>query len=209
MKQIHSLFICLSVFASPILAETNIMPYEEFLAANDLSFTASEVLDGYRRNGCEETKDVRGYRPNVDYDPVFMIGEDSYRKVYLSDEGVSAELIQSKDMMCGHLYMEYCGSGGCSSHIVFDGLVYDIQGELFLLVPEPSYEGSNKGTTLSAVIAWWGPSSYCQTQEDEQTDPANSANPNSCLLTAQYNSVTGRLMFQHDHSPWPNQLRLR
>ncbi|MFT5321631.1 MAG: hypothetical protein ACI934_001787 [Pseudohongiellaceae bacterium] len=116
-------------------------------------------------------------------------------------------MIQSRDMMCGHLHMEYCGSGGCRSHIVFDGLVYDIRGQLFLLVPEPSYEGASTGSTLSAVIAWWGSASSCHTQADEETDPAHRVNPNSCLLTAQYNRVAERLMFQNDHSPWPEQLR--
>lgn len=207
MKYIDPLFICLIALATPTLAETVPVTFEEFLVENDISFTASEVLDDYRRNGCEDNAGVRGYRPNVDYDPVFKIGESSYRKVYLTEEGVAAELIQSGDMMCGHLNMEYCGSGGCSSHIVFDGLVYDIRGQLFLLVPESSYEAPNMRSTLSAVIAWWGPSSYCHTQGDQQTDPANFTNPNSCLLTAQYNSVTGRLMFQHEYSPWPVQLR--
>jgi hypothetical protein len=41
----------------------------------------------------------------------------------------------------------------------------------------------------------------------EETDPAYRINPNSCLLTAQYNRVAERLMFQHDHRPWPEQLR--
>ena len=156
MKHIYALFICLMALASPTLAETDPVPFEEFLAENDISFSASAVLEDYRSNGCEENEGVRDYRPNIDYDPVFMMGENSYRKVQLTEEGVEAELIQSRDMMCGHLHMEYCGSGGCSSHIVFDGLVYDIRGQLFLLVPEPSYEEASTGSTLSAVIAWWG-----------------------------------------------------
>ena len=82
--------------------------------------------------------------------------ENSYRKVQLTGEGVEAELIQSRDMMCGHLHMEYCGSGGCRSHIVFDGLVYDMTGQLFLLVPEPSYEGASTGATLSDVNLFMG-----------------------------------------------------
>ena len=203
MKYIHALFICLMALASPTLAETNPVPFEEFLAENDISFSASAVLEDYRSNGCEENEGVRDYRPNIDYDPVFMMGENSYRKVQLTEEGVEAELIQSRDMMCGHLHMEYCGSGGCSSHIVFDGLVYDIRGQLFLLVPEPSYEEASTGSTLSAVIAWWGAGSSCHTQADEETDPAHRRNPNSCLLTAQYNRVTESLMFQYDHRPWP------
>ena len=105
--------------------------------------------------------------------------------------------------MCGHLHMEYCGSGGCRSHIVFDDLVYDIRGQLFLLVPEPSYEGASTGSTLSAVIAWWGSASSCHSQADEETDPAHLVSPNNCLLTAQYNRIADRLMFQNDHRPWP------
>ena len=136
-----------------------------------------------------------------------MMGENSYRKVQLTEEGVEAELIQSRDMMCGHFHMDFCGSGGCSSHIVFDGLVDDIRGQLFLLVPEPSYEGASTGSTLSAVIAWWGAGSSCHTQVDEATDPAYRANPNNCLLTAQYNRIADRLMFQNDHRPWPEQLQ--
>ena len=132
---------------------------------------------------------------------------DSYRKVQLTEEGAEAELIQSRDLMCRHLNMEYCGSAGCRSHIVFDGLVYDIRGQLFLLVLEQSYEGASTGSTLSAVIAWWGSASSCQTQADEETDPADLVSPNNCLLTAQYNRVAERLMFQHDHKPWPEQLR--
>ena len=85
-----------------------------------------------------------------------MMRENSYRKVQLTGEGVEAELIQSRDMMCGHLHMEYCGSGGCRSHIVFDGLVYDMTGQLFLLVPEPSYEGASTGATLSDVNLFMG-----------------------------------------------------
>ena len=49
MKHIHALFICLMALASPTLAETDPVPYEEFLAENDISFTASEVLEGYRK----------------------------------------------------------------------------------------------------------------------------------------------------------------
>ena len=207
MKHTHALIICLMALASPTLAEADPVPYEEFLAENDISFTASEVLDEYRSFGCEESNDVRDYRPNIDYDPVFMMGENSYRKVQLTEEGVEAELIQSRDMMCGHLNMEYCGSGGCRSHIVFEGLVYDIRGQLFLLVPEPSYEGGSTASTLSAVIAWWGSASSCHTQADEETDPAYRVNPNNCLLTAQYNRVAERLMFQNDHRPWAEQLR--
>ena len=56
--------------ASPTLAETDPVPYEEFLAENDISFTASEVLDEYRIVGCEESNDVRGYIPHTDFDPV-------------------------------------------------------------------------------------------------------------------------------------------
>ncbi|MDB4122479.1 hypothetical protein N8315_09955 [Octadecabacter sp.] len=179
MKHIHALFICLMAFASPSVAETDPVPYEEFLAENDISFTASEVLEDYRSFGCEENEGVRDYRPNIDYDPVFMMRENSYRKVQLTGEGVKAELIQTRDMMCGHLHMEYCGSGGCRSHIVFDGLVYDIRGQLFLLVPEPSYEGASTASTLLAVIAWWGSVSACLTQADEETDPAYRVNYNS------------------------------
>ena len=193
--------------ASSTLAETDPVPHEEFLAENDISFTASEVLESYRINGCGENEGVRDYRPIIDYDPVFMMGENSYRKVQLTGEGVEAELIQSRDMMCGHLHMEYCSSGGCSSHIVFDGLVYNMTGQLFLLVPEPSYERASTASTLSAAIAWWGSVSACHTQADEETDPAYRVNYNSCLLTAQYNRVAERLMFQNDHSPWPEQLR--
>ena len=163
MKHIHALFICLMALASPTLAETDPVPYETFLAENDISFTASEVLESYRINGCEENEGVRDYRPNIDYDPVFMMGENSYRKVQLTEEGVEAELIHTRHMMCGHLYLDFCGSGGCSSHIVFDGLVYNMTGQLFLLVPEPSYEGASTGSTLSAVIAWWGAGSSCNT----------------------------------------------
>jgi hypothetical protein len=207
MKHIHALFICLMALASPTLAETDPVSYEEFLAANDISFTASEVLDEYRSFGCEESNDVRGYIPHTDFDPVFMMGENSYRKVQLTEEGVEAELIQSRHMMCGHLYVDYCGSGGCSSHIVFDGLVYNMRGQLFLLVPEPSYEGASTASTLSAVIAWWGSASSCHTQADEETDPAHLVSPNNCLLTAQYNRFAERLMFQNDHRPWPEKLR--
>jgi hypothetical protein len=132
---------------------------------------------------------------------------DSYRKVQLTEEGVEAELIQSRDLMCGHLNMEYCRSGGCRSHIVFVGLVYDIRGQLSLLVPEQSYEGASTGSTLSAVIAWWDSASSCQTQADEETDPAHGVNYNNCLLTAEYNRIAERLMFQNDHRPWPEQLR--
>jgi hypothetical protein len=135
MKHIHALFICLIAFASPALADLDLVPYEAFLAENDISFTASEVLESYRSNGCEENEGFRDYRPNIDYDPVFMMRENSYRKVQLTGEGVEAELIQFRDRMCGHLHMEYCGSGGCRSHIVFEGLVYDMTGQLFLLVP--------------------------------------------------------------------------
>jgi nitric oxide reductase large subunit len=46
MKYIHALFICLMALASPTLAETDPVPYEEFLAENDISFTASEVVNG-------------------------------------------------------------------------------------------------------------------------------------------------------------------
>ncbi|MDB0062095.1 hypothetical protein N8388_04745 [Octadecabacter sp.] len=45
MKHIHALFICLMALASPTLAEPDPVPYEEFLVENDISFTASEVLD--------------------------------------------------------------------------------------------------------------------------------------------------------------------
>ena len=76
MKHIHALLICLMALASPTLAETDPVPYEAFLAENDISFTASEVLEGYRINGCEENEGVRDYRPNIDYDPVFMMGEN-------------------------------------------------------------------------------------------------------------------------------------
>ena len=79
MILINSLFTCLIVLAAPALAETDHMPIEEFLAESDISLTASEVLDDYRRNGCEDNAGGRGYRPNVDYDPVFQIGESSYR----------------------------------------------------------------------------------------------------------------------------------
>ena len=143
MKHIHALFICRMALASPTLAETDPVPYEEFLADNDISLTAFEVLESYRMDGCEEHEGVRDYRPNIDYDPVFMIGQNSYRKVQLTEEGVEAELIQSRHMMCGHLHMEYCGSGGCSSHIVFDGLVYNIRGQLFLLVSDVSTRGTD------------------------------------------------------------------
>jgi hypothetical protein len=207
MKHIHTLFICLVALASPTLAETDPVPYEAFLAENDISFTASEVLDEYRSFECEESDDVRGYIPHTDFDPVFMMGQNSYRKVQLTEEGVEAELIHTRHMMCGHLYLDFCGSGGCSSHIVFDGLVYNMTGQLFLLVPEPSYEGASTASTLSAVIAWWGPAAFCQTQADEETDPAHRVNYNNCLLTAQYNRVSERLMFQNDHRPWPEQLR--
>ena len=50
---------------------------------------------------------------------------------------------------------------------------------------------------LSAVIAWWGSASSCHTQADEETDPAYRVNYNSCLLTAQYNRVAERLIFQN------------
>ena len=147
MKHIHALLICLMALASPALADPDPVPYEEFLAKNDISFTASEVLEDYRSFGCEESNDVRGYIPNTDFDPVFMMGENSYRKVQLTEEGVEADLIQTRHMMCGHLNLDTCGSGGCSSHIVFDGLVYNMTGQLFLLVPEPSYEGASTAST--------------------------------------------------------------
>lgn len=60
MKHIHALFICLMALASPTLAETDPVPYEEFLAEDDISLTASEVLESYRINGCEETEGVSG-----------------------------------------------------------------------------------------------------------------------------------------------------
>ena len=41
----------------------------------------------------------------------------------------------------------------------------------------------------------------------EEADPAHLVRPNSCLLTTQYNRIAERLMFQHDHRPWPEQLR--
>ena len=63
MNHIYALFFCLMASASPTLAETDPVPYEDFLAENDISFTASEVLDEYRSNGCEENEGVRDYRP--------------------------------------------------------------------------------------------------------------------------------------------------
>ena len=73
MKHIYALFICLMALASPTLAETDPVSYEEFLAANDISFTASEILDEYRSFGCEENNDARGYIPHTDFDPVFKM----------------------------------------------------------------------------------------------------------------------------------------
>ncbi len=66
MKHIHALFICLIAFASPSLAETDPVSYEEFLAENDISFTASEILEEYRSFRCEENDELRGYIPNTD-----------------------------------------------------------------------------------------------------------------------------------------------
>ena len=121
---------------------------------------------------------------NTDYDPVFMMGEGSYRKVQLTNDAVEAELIQVSNMMCGHLHLTSCGSGGCFSEIIFDGLVYNIRGRPFLLLPEPSYESLGDNNKMTAIIAWWGYGGSCHTQEDEETDPLHTLKPSSCLLTA-------------------------
>ncbi len=204
MKQTHALLACLISSASPTLADKYPMSYGELLAREDISFTASEVLEDYRI-WCEESEDLRGYRPNTDYDPVFMMGEGSYRKVQLTNDGVEAELIQQGYMMCGDLHLTVCGSGGCFSEIIFDGLVYNIRGRPFLLFPEPSYEGLGDNNKMTAIIAWWGHGGSCHTQEDEETDPLHTLKPSSCLLTAQYDSRSGRLVFQHDYRLWPER----
>ena len=61
MKNTHALVICLIAFASPSLAETDPVSYEEFLAENDISFTSSEILEEYRSFRCEENDELRGY----------------------------------------------------------------------------------------------------------------------------------------------------
>lgn len=60
-----------------------------------------EVLEDYRINGCEEHEVVRGYRPNIDYNPIFIMAADSYRMVELIESGVVAEFVQSSGMQCG------------------------------------------------------------------------------------------------------------
>ena len=192
--------------ASTVQAETYPLLYEEFLNQTEVSPKASEVLESYRTNGCEQNQGVRGYRPNIDYEPVFMVAEDTYRRVELTKDGVVAELIQTKGMQCGHLYLDTCGSSGCWSEIVFNGLVYPIKGKPFLLMPEPIYENRSE-RSIPPLIAWWGYGGACHTQEDEETDPIHTNSPTNCLLTAHYDSKLQRLVFQHDYSLWPEPLR--
>ncbi|WP_368343674.1 hypothetical protein [Pelagovum sp. HNIBRBA483] len=188
-----------------VMADEFQVPYNDFLAQTEISVAALAVLEDYRIKGCEQNDGVRGYRPNIDYVPEFMLVQDSYRRVELTTDGVSAEFIQSSGMKCGHLYLEYCGSGGCQSQIVVDDKVYPISGQPFLLVPEPSYESASENP-LSAIIAWWGYGGSCRTQEVEETDPIQITNSASCLLTAQYDHQLNRLVFQHDYNQWPTGL---
>lgn len=202
MKTLVAVLFVTSTVSSVTVAEQNPIKLDEFLAQVDVSAKALEVLEDYRINGCEENVGVRGYRPNIDYEPVFRLVDDSYRRIELARSGAFAELIQTSKMQCGHLYLEYCGSGGCQSQIVFDDKVYKITGEPFLLVPEPAYESAS-ANPLPAIIAWWGYGGSCHTQKDEETDPIRTIEPSSCLMTAQYDRQLNRIVFQHVFSPWP------
>ena len=198
-----TLFWIGSVFCSVVGASAQVEQHV-FQSADTylpVSPAAYRILEGYRINSCEQADEIRGYKPGVDFEAVFSIDDTAYRRVRLTNTGVEAELILTSGMSCGGLGLEFCGSGGCKSHIIFSGQDYQIKGgDPFLLIPELSYESFSE-ERLTGIIAWWGDGSHCSSQQDEQTDPIKN---NDCLLSAQYDRVSKRLVFQYDRDTYPD-----
>lgn len=163
--------------------------------AQDMSSKAREVLEYYRTSCEQPIYDLQNETDEAHF-PTFAYGEQAYRQVFLNVEGIAAELLYTGDMTCDGRSLGYCGSGGCSGHIIFKDYDYAIMGSRpFLLHPEAGADDD-----VPAFIAWGAGRGPCKSQKQQATEKLLG-----CLMVAYYDDYIDRLVFPLGYLGLPDE----
>ena len=142
--------------------------------ASTLTPTGQKVINYYKK-GCQGSFDV---------------GDRGITHIHSDKLDIQVTVISTANMTCNGRSMGYCGSSGCSAHMVTEGRVYDTNGGVPFLVSIDPF-----------VIGWWTSGYRCDVKGDRTI-----ANATSCMLVAVWDEHAKRLRYPHggNQDSWLN-----
>lgn len=150
-------------------------------SAESFTGTALRIVDTYKTE-CTSATNIAGNDIPQDETPIFDLGEGGFYTLNLGADTPQAEVISTARMTCNDYSMGYCGSSGCTSHIVIDDRAYDAQGSRPKML---------QGGSQNYIV--WNVSGYlCETPEKPVV---SSSSP--CTIAAIWDSNRQRLSYPH------------